>query len=83
VVESAPPTGFSDRQRLHQRGRRVRLRSHAASACTLRIQFAGKNFKNYSFQFESKTIEYLEKMIFYNIKKKIQMLNPFVFRLIM
>ncbi len=54
MVESAPPSGFSDRQRLHQRGRRVRLRSHATSARTLRIQFAGKSI---SFQFESKTME--------------------------
>ena len=57
MVESAPPSGFSDRQRLHQRGRRVRLRSHAASACTLRIQFAGKNFKNYFISNEIKIME--------------------------
>ncbi len=57
MVESAPPSGFSDRQRLHQRGRRVRLRSHATSARTLRIQFAGKNFKNYFISNEIKIME--------------------------
>ena len=41
MVEFAPSPGFSDDQRLHQRGRRVRLRRHATSARALRIQFAG------------------------------------------